>query len=351
MRDIVFYLPAGPLSGGANSVIQEFQALVKNYNMGWILIDRGSREDYRRSYEWSETDSQRVIHRFEDIPEDCCLVATTNSSVHQVRAHCQSRPSVSPLYYIQDFEPLFYTHGSEAYARALGSFEAANSMMGVVKTAWLQKIVSQETFLPVTRISPSINRSVFNMGGRDDATTVGARSIAVMVRPETPRRGPKRTAAVVNRLLKEWPGSIVVNVFGTDEEGLTDLGVVPGNRVVTWGRLRPQEVGRLLRANDFFIDLSDYQAFGRSVAEGMACGAVPIGTDVGAIPEIVRDRYNGALVNPFNIEEAFNQICSMLSQDDEALALMRSRAVESVSHWSADATAADWLSLVSETGN
>lgn len=347
VRDIVFYLPADPLGGGANSVVQEFQTLVKNYNVGWLLTDADRRQHFRHAYKWTDAAWQRVVHNFEGLPDNCLLVATTNSSVQRVLEHCSSHASIAPAYYIQDFEPLFYAKESRAHVRAAASFEAANSLLGVVKTAWLQDLVSQETFLPVTRISPSIDRSVFKVAGRVDRTG-GPRRLATMLRPETPRRGPKRTAAVVNRLIKEGPDTLLVDVFGTDANGLADLGVVSSDRVRLWGRLRPRKVAQLLRASDFFLDLSDYQAFGRSVAEGMACGAVPIATAMGAIPEVVRDGDNGTLVNPFNIDESFHRICSALALDDLALASRRSRAVESVAAWSADATAADWLSLMSE---
>ena len=44
----------------------------------------------------------------------------------------------------------------------------------------------------------------------------------------------------------------------------------------TYGTLKRQEVADLLGRCDVFIDLSDYQAFGRTALEAMACGCTSV---------------------------------------------------------------------------
>jgi rhamnosyl/mannosyltransferase len=43
---------------------------------------------------------------------------------------------------------------------------------------------------------------------------------------------------------------------------------------------------------------NDAEGFGMVLAEANACGRPVIGTNVGGIPSVIRDKYNGLLVEP-----------------------------------------------------
>ncbi len=52
------------------------------------------------------------------------------------------------------------------------------------------------------------------------------------------------------------------------------------------------------RASDVFVLASENETFGQVFIESMACGLPVIGTNVGGIPEIISDLYNGFLIPP-----------------------------------------------------
>jgi L-malate glycosyltransferase len=54
---------------------------------------------------------------------------------------------------------------------------------------------------------------------------------------------------------------------------------------------------------DVFVNISEYESFGVSVIEAMACGIPVVVSNVGGLKEIVRDESLGLRVEPGNIEE------------------------------------------------
>ena len=58
------------------------------------------------------------------------------------------------------------------------------------------------------------------------------------------------------------------------------------------GVLRRDEVADLLRRSQLFIDLSEYQAFGRTGLEAMACGCTTILPEAGGSDEYAIDGSN-----------------------------------------------------------
>ncbi len=71
---------------------------------------------------------------------------------------------------------------------------------------------------------------------------------------------------------------------------------------------------------DVFVMASENETFGQVYIEAMACGAPVIGTNVGGIPEVITDNFDGFLVEPDNP--------SMLTQRLEELLYDESRRKE-----------------------
>jgi glycosyltransferase involved in cell wall biosynthesis len=61
----------------------------------------------------------------------------------------------------------------------------------------------------------------------------------------------------------------------------------PNIRVV--GKERPETLVQLYNTHEFYLQLSSSEGFPNALGEAMACGCVPIGSAVGAIPEIIGD--------------------------------------------------------------
>jgi glycosyltransferase involved in cell wall biosynthesis len=57
-------------------------------------------------------------------------------------------------------------------------------------------------------------------------------------------------------------------------------------------------VADYFRAADVFVHTATAEAFGKTVAEAMACGTATVATRVGGIPEVLADGLNGVLVEP-----------------------------------------------------
>lgn len=69
---------------------------------------------------------------------------------------------------------------------------------------------------------------------------------------------------------------------------------------VIYKKFEPQEMPFVYSGSDLFVLASENETFGQVYIEAMACETPVIGTNVGGIPEIIRDNYNGFLIPPNN---------------------------------------------------
>jgi len=74
-----------------------------------------------------------------------------------------------------------------------------------------------------------------------------------------------------------------------------------------------EEMPLVYNGASLFVLVSENETFGQVYIEAMACGVPVVGTNVGGVPEIITDGYNGFLLAPGNpsnlaqkIEEIFN---------------------------------------------
>jgi rhamnosyl/mannosyltransferase len=92
------------------------------------------------------------------------------------------------------------------------------------------------------------------------------------------------------------------------------------DRVVFAGIIREEEIPLYYRGADLTVlpTLTHAEGFGMVLAEANACGRPVIGTNVGGIPSIIRDRYNGLLVEPGDLGGLVRAIRSILSDAERA---------------------------------
>jgi glycosyltransferase involved in cell wall biosynthesis len=83
-------------------------------------------------------------------------------------------------------------------------------------------------------------------------------------------------------------------------------------------RVSDRELVDLYRTADVFVLPSLYEPFGMVIVEAMACGKPVIGTDVGGIPEIIREDTNGFLVPPRSPRALADRINAILENEDKA---------------------------------
>lgn len=76
------------------------------------------------------------------------------------------------------------------------------------------------------------------------------------------------------------------------------------------------------------------ESLGIVILEAMSCGKPVIASNVGALPEIVKDGYNGALVNPGNAVDLASKITKILKVTDKNLLQKNARRTAEQYSWS-----------------
>ena len=158
---------------------------------------------------------------------------------------------------------------------AIASYTALPEMLLFAKSHWLCNVVAERHGLFVEKVEASIDRELFTppRGRRAGAPL----RVLAMVRPRTARRQPLATVAVLERLLEEFGAAVKVGTFGCYADELREI--LPGRDDVLdrhLGMLSRPRVAEILRDADVFLDMSVYQAFGRTALEAMACGATAV---------------------------------------------------------------------------
>lgn len=64
----------------------------------------------------------------------------------------------------------------------------------------------------------------------------------------------------------------------------------PYSNIRVLGKLTPQELLNLYNSHQFYLQLSSSEGFPNALGEAMACGCIPIGSAVGAIPQIIGNK-------------------------------------------------------------
>lgn len=335
MPKIAFVLPVRGGSGGAHSVMQEVTALRDLGVDATVLVNQQNIDSFLDTYDrygWTQTgvipfSGPRELGRI--AAEADVVVATTNTSAHSIaEAISETRASFRTAYYVQDYEPLFYDASTIDHGIAVASFAVLPNCTYFAKTNWLCGIVKAAHGHDVELVVPSIDHTIYKPARREPRES---RILCAMVRPDTPRRAPRKTIALLERVAAGEYGPARVKAFGVDHEELAKAGLEMPESVELVGKLKQTEVAELLRDADFFADLSDYQAFGRTAAESMACGCIALAPKLGGTTDFIEDGVNAFLADcsdPHSVDTALRRMFSM--SDAEASA-MRYAGMESVS--------------------
>lgn len=333
---IIFILPVRGGSGGAHSVMQEVTALRDLSVDACIAVNERNVASFRSVYERFDWIAEGVLSFIG--PKDLSkitagadlVIATTNTSAHTIAESLEGvrSPSFRVGYYVQDYEPLFYDAASIEHTIAVGSFAVLKNCTYFAKTRWLCDIVQMAHAHDVAQVVPSIDHSLYRPGAR---STGGRRRLCAMVRPETPRRAPRRTIDVLSRAAAGEFGPMDVLTFGVDAEELAQAGYALPEGVELIGKLKQPQVAELLQSCDFFLDLSDYQAFGRTAAEAMACGCVALAPVLGGAPEFIEDGVSSFLADTTSPDSVTSALQRMVSMSDAELRSVRFAGLEAVS--------------------
>ena len=339
---VLFVLPVKGGSGGANSIVQEAAGMCALGVHAEVAVHAKYQDAFVSFYE--EYHAAGIIFFFDSDDElfakaaDFHVVVATLWSTPALIAPMRLRwPDKLYVYYVQDYEPWFFPHDVESRKVAENSYTLLPDMALMAKTDWICDTVAERHGRPVYRAAPSLDHALYYPGAPRRAGE--ALGIAAMIRPKTPRRAPLRTLRVLKRLASRTSRPLRILIFGCEMQELRAYvqGTAPGEDVLGFnfencGTLTRAEVAELLRSVDVFADLSDYQAFGRTGLEAMACGCAVVLPANGGVYEYAVDDDNARIVDTQSVEGAA-AVLQDLIEDDDARQRLQRRAVATASRY------------------
>jgi len=231
------------------------------------------------------------------------VVATSYASVSSLKAIVDQNPAAVPLYYVQDYEPWFFQEHAAQHAVAKASYTLVPKARAFAKTEWLCRTVNRLAGIDLTKIDPSLDRSLYN-GLVVDRGRFGPIAITSMIRPNSARRNPGGSLNLLRTIKQKYGSAVDIRIFGCADEELDQLEEAQGFDFVNFGELKREEVAGVLRGADIFVDLSTTQAFGCTGLEAIAVGCATVLPRGSGVEEYARDAQNCLLVDTTNDVEA-----------------------------------------------
>lgn len=350
---IGFILPASGGGGGANSIVQEASGLDRWGCAVTIFIDKSNIATFTRNYPELLNTKVRLTP-FEDADSLGSVLgtvdiacATTALSVQLFAEALAKAPrggaSPRPAYYVQDYEPLFFDPESANWKEAFASYTLIPQAQLFAKTDWICAIVEQNHGVRVARVQASIDHEIYYPDlarNREGPVTITA-----MLRPKTRRRAPFRTARVLSWIASEYGEAVNIEVFGTSDAELQSAGIPLSSTIINHGSLRRTQVPQVLRRSDLFLDLSDYQAFGRTGIEAMASGCVPVVPVLGGSAEYAVNGWNSFVVDTRSDAAIKAGISAFMAMSPAARRAMMLNGIETGARFSIDRAVASELAV------
>jgi hypothetical protein len=335
---VLFILPGEGGGGGSHSVVQESHGLRRLGAEVAIANTSDTIEAFRWHYPELEGGAIPLhsLSGYGDIiphlDQHDLVVATTAPSANALARAVKKAPKqeaqdrrAKTAYYIQDYEPLFRMPGTQQWDETRASYAALPSALMFAKTDWLRRIVYDNHGHTVERVQASLDHAVYRPALHARS---GPLTICAMVRPKTPRRGPVRTIRALERIAATYGDKVKVIAFGAEPGDYDRIETRFSPAVEDRGMLRRADVAELLRGSDLFLDLSDYQAFGRTGLEAMACGCTPMLPVFGGADEYARHWHNAIVVDPRSEEPIDAAVKTFIEASPDTRDRLRANGIE-----------------------
>lgn len=309
---ILYLLRGRAGGGGVHSIYQESSGMRKFGVYTEIAIPAGPQEDsYRRFY---PNAPEGLFYFYKDEAELLehvkgfdIVVATIFTTVRLLKRLVERVPHLIPAYYIQDYEPWIIRDPKaqpDLVREAEESYTAIPGMVCFAKTDWIRETVRRFHGIDVHKVRPSLDTSVYYADRIKKSKGGTVAHIVAMVRPSTPRRSPRETMELLRTIQHRHPQKVKITVFGCDPNDTEFLSLPHDFAFENRGVLVREEVADLMGSADIFVDLSVYQAFGRTGLEAMAVGCATILPMRGGVHEYAVHRKNALIVDTTNMTEA-----------------------------------------------
>jgi GT2 family glycosyltransferase len=332
---VLFLMHFRGFGGGISSIVQEANGLKELGVAVQIAIRLEDAVYYRNRF---PTIPPNLFFPFKDNAELSAhagsfeiVAATLFTGVRLLQEILSRFPHVIPCYYIQDYEPNFFPPDDPNRKEALESYTLIPTLRRFAKTQWLCDFVAQAHNVPVSKVEPSLDRSVFFAG--ESSKPALPLNICAMVRPHTAHRSPALTFEILRQIKLEQGDRVEIQIFGLrpDNPFLNEQPKDFPCQVL--GILKREEVADVFRKAFLFIDASRYQAFGRSGLEAMACGCATILPAIGGTNEYAVDGINTLLATCGDLEEVLEKARQYIN-DPELHSHIVKRGLETASRYS-----------------
>ncbi|WP_182283101.1 glycosyltransferase [Comamonas testosteroni] len=333
---VLYLLPVKGGGGGAHSVVQEVAEMRRLGFNAKVGVKNEHLSGFHQNYEIIPG----AIDMFEGFSENSILkisenydvvIGTIFSSMRLVKKIVEVNPHIMPAYYVQDYEPLFSEEGSEKWKEAFDSYDLVPNAFLFAKTKWIIDEVQRHHASRVHKVSPSIDHAIYKPAVRQSDEKL---HIAVMIRPQTPRRGADRSMRVLSRLHQKYPGKLNFLLFGCAEDDAAFQALQRDFPYVCYGSLKREQVAELLGKSDLFLDFSDYQAFGRTALEAMACGCAAMVPVAGGADEYAVDGINSIVVDTLDEERIFNKLSELIDSGSAKIEQMKHQGLLTAARYS-----------------
>jgi glycosyltransferase involved in cell wall biosynthesis len=168
--------------------------------------------------------------------------------------------------------------------------------------------------------------------------------------PESREEAPRFRLVTVARLLKRKGIQVIIEACARPEQLPVDLTIVGigvyeetlrkqvdamgiNDRVHFAGYVENEKLPELYRRMDAFVLPSETESFGLVFAEAMSCGLPILASNVGGIPETVRDGVDGLLCPPGRPELLRANIQAMIENRDTRLGMGKSSRQRILDHY------------------
>ncbi len=322
---VLFLLPVKGGGGGAHSVVQEVTEMRRMGIHARVAVKHEQVEGFLKSYA-DIPGAENTFVGFDDyslidLAEDYdVVVGTIFTSMKLVKRIVDVSPHILPAYYVQDYEPMFFEEGTPQWHEARESYTLVPGAFLFAKTHWIIDEVKRHHGVTVHKVQPSIDHEVYKPARR---VKDGRLHVTAMIRPQTPRRGAARTMRLFARLHQAFGDRIQLHTFGCESDHPEFLKLERNFPFQNHGPLMRPQVAALLAQSDLFIDLSDYQAFGRTGLEAMACGCAAVVPAAGGANEYAIHNETALVVNTHDELDTQESVFRLLQNRDSLEALRR----------------------------
>lgn len=344
----LFLLPDCAASAGGTQVVIE---LARGLDALGVPVTLATKESLRPDYEtFFPADNHLMYYYREDrelltrAAHASIAVATIFHSTRQLRQIVGRHDRILPVYFVQDYEPWFLEDHPQLKELALHSYTMVPNCEILAISPWVQSMLKEHHGASSHKIQGTLDQTLFYPDyakGTSDKVVLSA-----MVRPATPWRAPERTLRVLKELKTRFAEKIEIRIFGCSDDDLQRHALDVDFEQINYGVLSRHDVAGLLRATDIFLDLSDFQAFGRTALEAMACGCAVIAPTLGGVHDFGRHGENIALIDTAE-DLACIEAAAQLVDDAELRQMLRDKAIRTAANYGIHRSALDFLKLAS----